>query len=75
MQGEDLKAMRTKAGVTREALEDALGLTVGYVGRMERGEKPIEKRTAIAARCVLEHQHEPEIVMVPRMKLGRQPKD
>ena len=72
MQGEELKAMRTTACFSREQLEAELGLTVGYVGRMERGEKPIEKRTAIAARCVLEHRHWSEPVLVPTMKLGRQ---
>jgi transcriptional regulator with XRE-family HTH domain len=57
MQGEELKALRVQTGMSRKKLEEELGLTVGYVGRMERGDKPIEKRTAIAARCILEHQH------------------
>jgi transcriptional regulator with XRE-family HTH domain len=40
MQGEELKALRVQTGMSRKKLEEELGLTVGYVGRMERGTSP-----------------------------------
>lgn len=58
MQPSDLRALRKSAKMTQAELGEAIGLTQGYIGEMERGEKPIEKRTAIAVLCVVEHQHD-----------------
>ena len=48
MQPDELKAIRKGAGMTQHQLAEAIGLSHGYIGEMERGEKPIEKRTALA---------------------------
>lgn len=45
MQGTELKALRKQAGMTQAEVAEALGMTQTYVGLMERGEAPIEKRT------------------------------
>ncbi len=50
MQGEEMRAIRKALGWTLEAMADALGMSETYVGQMERGQKPIEKRTALAVR-------------------------
>jgi transcriptional regulator with XRE-family HTH domain len=55
VQPEELKAARKAGKMTQHQLAEAIGLSPGYIGEMERGEKPIEKHTAIAVRCVLEH--------------------
>lgn len=54
MQGSELKALRQQAGMSQGQLDEALGLTPGYVGKMERGDKPIEKRTALAVLYIVE---------------------
>ncbi len=48
MQGEDLRAVRKGLGWTMEKLAGEIGMTKTFVGMMERGERPIEKRTALA---------------------------
>lgn len=48
MQGSELKELRKAMGMTQSALADALGLTSVFVGMMERDERPIERRTALA---------------------------
>lgn len=55
MQGSDLKAIRKALGWTAEQMADALGMSRVYVGQMERGQKPIERRTALAALYLSEH--------------------
>jgi DNA-binding XRE family transcriptional regulator len=50
MQGKDLKEVRRHLAMTQEEFGKALGLTSTFIGMMERGEKPIEDRTALAAR-------------------------
>jgi DNA-binding XRE family transcriptional regulator len=50
MQGDEMKAIRTELGMTQGEFADAIGVTPTFVGMMERGDKPIEKRTALAAR-------------------------
>lgn len=50
MQPDDLKAARGEMGMTQGNLAEALGLTPQFIGMMERGEKPIERRTALAVR-------------------------
>jgi DNA-binding XRE family transcriptional regulator len=48
MQGHELKEARLKLGMSQGQLDEALGFTPGYVGKMERGDKPIERRTELA---------------------------
>jgi len=74
MQPDELKALRKTLGWQQQRLDEALGLAPGYVGRMERGQKPIEKRTALAVRylALTGGEDEPAMVAVPRMKLGVQ---
>lgn len=48
MQGEELKAIRKAIGMSQGQFAEALGLTGTFIGLMERGVKPIEKRTALA---------------------------
>lgn len=59
MQGDELKALRKAAGMTQAELANAIGLTGTYIGLMERGEKPIERRTEQAVQfvsvCVRSH--------------------
>lgn len=54
MQGEELKALRKRIGMTQAEFAAALGLTGTFIGMMERGEKAIEKRTELAA-CWIAH--------------------
>jgi len=74
MQPDELKALRKALGWRQGKLDAALGLSPGYVGKMERGQKPIEKRTALAVRylALTGGVNEPAMVAVPRMKLGVQ---
>ena len=53
MTGNDLKEARKKLGLTQEALADRIGMTRVMIGLMERGAKPIERRTELAIRCLL----------------------
>lgn len=55
MQPDELKALRTGAGLTQQQLANAIGMTRVSVGLMERGQAPIERRTALAVRYVSEH--------------------
>lgn len=48
MQGDELKAIRKSLGWTQGEMAARLGMTNTYVGMMERGDRPIEKRTALA---------------------------
>jgi transcriptional regulator with XRE-family HTH domain len=50
MQAEQLSALREAMKMTQGELAEALGLTSQFIGMMERGEKPIEKRTGLAVR-------------------------
>ena len=49
MTGDELKAIRMSAEVTQGAFAAGLGLTPQFVGMMERGERPIDRRTELAA--------------------------
>lgn len=62
MQADELKAIRKAMGMTQGAFAAALGLTGTFIGLMERGERPIERRTAFAARYLAEH---PEAAAIP----------
>lgn len=48
MQPDELLAIRRTMGMTQSDLAERLGLTPQFIGMMERGEKAIEKRTALA---------------------------
>ncbi|WP_254772163.1 helix-turn-helix domain-containing protein [Sphingomonas sp. NFR04] len=50
MQPEELKQLRTARGVSQKEFGTAIGLSAVFIGMMERGEKPIELRTALAAK-------------------------
>lgn len=50
MQGPELRTIRKSLDMTLKQMGAALGLTEQFVGMMERGEKPIEIRTALAVR-------------------------
>lgn len=60
MQGDELKALRQKAKMTQAEFAEAMGLTGTFIGLMERGEKPIEKRTELAARWIVSQQEQSE---------------
>ena len=51
----ELTEARHRLGLTQSALEAAIGVTAGYLSKMERGSRPIEIRTALAIRalCIL----------------------
>lgn len=48
MQGSDARAIRKALGLTLKEMAQALGMSEKYVGMMERGEAPIERRTQLA---------------------------
>ena len=54
MQPEGLKALRMQAGLSQAELAELIGMSRVKVGLMERGEAPIEKRTELAVRYVVE---------------------
>lgn len=49
MQGNELKEIRKTLKLTQSEFGSLLDLTGGYIGEQERGEKIIDKRTALAA--------------------------
>lgn len=55
MQPDELKALRKATGMTQEQLAIAIGMSRVSVGLMERGQAPIERRTALAVRYLSEH--------------------
>lgn len=52
MQGEQLKEARKRLGWTQGRLASELGLSATFIGLMERGDKAIERRTALAVRAL-----------------------
>jgi len=54
MQGDELRALRkAEKGVTMGDLAGDLGITAAYLGELERGEKTIDPRTALAAQVAI----------------------
>ena len=51
--GVKLLQARLKLGLTQQGLADALGMSRVMVGLMERGERPIERRTWLAVQHLL----------------------
>jgi len=49
MDGPNLKLLRTGLGMTQAEFAKALGISQGYLGELERGEKVVDPRTAMAA--------------------------
>jgi len=61
MQGEELRALRKGMKLRQAGLAEALGLSATFIGMMERGAAPIERRTALAVlRLADEHHGTPE---------------
>ncbi len=48
-----LKQARQLLGFTQDELAEKIGMSRKMIGMMERGQKPIELRTALAVRCLL----------------------
>lgn len=55
MQPTDLRAARKAMGLTQAELADQLGLTMQFIGMMERGDKAIERRTELAVLYLVDH--------------------
>lgn len=55
MTGAELAALRESKGWSQTRLAQALEVPQSTVSRWETGAHPIDRRTAIAIRCVLEH--------------------
>jgi transcriptional regulator with XRE-family HTH domain len=76
MQGEEMRTLRKSMGWTLAKLAEELGMSEPFVGLMERGQRPIEKRTELAIRFLaLVHGDgtgDPDVVYIPRMKMGQQ---
>ncbi|MFQ3894628.1 helix-turn-helix transcriptional regulator [Sphingobium sp. R-7] len=53
MQADELKAARKVMGLSQEQMAEAIGLSRVLIGQMERGQAPIEKRTALAVAAIL----------------------
>ena len=56
MQPKEMKALRKAARMSQAELGDAIGMSRITVGLMERGDAPIEKRTELAVRYVVERR-------------------
>src|SRR6218665_1620347 len=52
MQASELKAIREGLGLSQDEMAERLGLSRVMIGLMERGQKPIERRTAQAAMLI-----------------------
>ena len=48
MQPERFKAIRKRLGLNQAELGEKLGLSLGWISKMELGQAPIEPRTALA---------------------------
>jgi len=55
MDAEEFRKLRMKVQMTQAEFGEALGLTGQFIGMMERGQNPIELRTALAARYLVDH--------------------
>jgi DNA-binding XRE family transcriptional regulator len=54
MQPDELKALRKDAGWTQDEMAEAIGVSRVLIGQMERGQAPIERRTELAVRYVVD---------------------
>jgi transcriptional regulator with XRE-family HTH domain len=76
MEGSELKAARKSLGATQAQVGAAIGLSQAHIGLMERGVKPIERRTELAMLWLLEHPEalamaEPTQTVASRLGTGR----
>lgn len=55
MQPAEFRDGRKRLGLTQGELAAALALSTPFISMMERGEKPIERRTALALLYLLDH--------------------
>lgn len=68
MTGEQLQALRKAAKMSQAELAEAIGMARETIGQMERGQAPIERRTALAVRHVCEDgQRVASVVQVARI--------
>jgi predicted transcriptional regulator len=49
---DDIRTIRRELGMTQTELAEALGVSQGTVSRMEAGDIPVNKRTALALRAL-----------------------
>ena len=54
MTHDELKMARLRLGLTQGELAAKLGMSLEHVGRLERGEHPIQKRHAMAIELLAE---------------------
>ncbi|HEX7856077.1 MAG TPA: helix-turn-helix transcriptional regulator [Sphingobium sp.] len=52
MQGAELREIRSEMGWTLHDMALVLGMSGNFISMMERGERPIERRTALAVRYI-----------------------
>ncbi|MAN12845.1 MAG: hypothetical protein CMN72_02255 [Sphingomonas sp.] len=52
MQGSEFRAARKRLGWTQARMAAELDMSPTFIGLMERGERPIERRTALAVRAL-----------------------
>jgi len=52
MTGEEMKALRMRAGLSQAELASAIGMSRESIGRMERSADTVEKRTELALRYI-----------------------
>lgn len=74
MQADEFKAVRTALGWTQQQMAEGLGISRKAIVEMEGGKAPIERRTELAVHYLelIDREAGPEIIQVPRMKLGAQ---
>lgn len=54
MQPDELKELRKSVGWSQAEMAEAIGMSRVLIGQMERGQAPIEKRTGLAVRYVVQ---------------------
>lgn len=55
MQPDEFRRLRKNLNLSQGRLAAELGLTLGWISKMELGQAPIERRTALALRYLAEH--------------------
>ena len=56
MQPEEFRELRENVGITQGAMADAIGMSRSAINAMEAGRAPIELRTELAARWIVEKE-------------------
>lgn len=57
MQPDEMKELRKSVGWSQAEMAEAIGMSRVLIGQMERGQAPIEKRTGLAVRYVVDQAH------------------